>query len=199
MKLSLAVATLAVITSGSLPAALLVTIAPQTQTIAPGASTSVQVGVSGFGLNAPPSLGGFDFNVAFNPAAVLFTGLTFGDPVLGDQLNLSGTGSINGFSIVSPGVLDFFEISLDPATTLDTMQPSHFVVATLQFQALAPGATSLVPSLNSIGDSQGAPLTIGFQSGTIKVASAPEPASIWLVPAAGAWIAMRLKRRKRSL
>ena len=198
MKLSLAIAALAAVGSYSLSAAIIVTVAPQTQTIAPGASTSVQVRISGLGPDTPPSLGAFDFNLAFNPAIVTFTGVTFGDPILGDQLNLSGTGAISDFSLTSPGLLDFFEISLDPATTLDSRQPANFVLATLQFQALARGTTSLVTSLNSVSDSQGNSLTLGFQPGTINVVSAPEPACIWLIPSAGFWILIRRKHGAAS-
>ena len=193
-----AIVAFALVGAPSLRANVLVTIVPQTQTIALGSSTSVQIGISGLGLDAPPSLGGFDFNLAFNPSLVTFTGLTFGDPILGDQLNLSGTGAISDFSIQAPGLLEFFELSLDPATTLDSQQSDHFVLATLQFQAIATGRTSLFTSINSIADSQGYPFETGLQAGSLTVSpasSVPEPSSFAL---AGVGIAILIFCRRQN-
>jgi hypothetical protein len=184
MRLSSALAVLAFAGTTCLDAAVLVTVVPQNQTIAPGASTGVQVRISGLGSDIPPSLGAFDFNLAFNPAIVTFTGLTFGDPVLGDQLDLSGAGPLSDFSTMSAGFVNFYEISLDPAATLDSQQLDSFVLATLRFQALATGTTSLVPSINSISDSQGASLNPGLQMGSINVVAVPEPGSLWLAAVA---------------
>ena len=189
---------LALVSATSLRAGAVLTIAPQTQTIAAGSAAQVQVRIAGLGLHTAPSLGAFDFDLSFNPALVAFTSLTFGDPVLGDQLDLSGTGSINSFGLQSAGLLEFFEISLDPASVLDSQQASGFVLATLSFQALAKGTTSLVPSLNSTSDSQGMPLNVGLSTGSITVVTTPEPRTIGLLPLVGAWIAlgsMRCKRR----
>ncbi len=197
MRLSLAAVALAVVSTSSLWASVLVSVTPQTQTIALGSATGIQVSVSGLGLAAPPSLGAFDFNLAFDPTIVTFTGLTFGDPVLGDQLNLSGTGAISDFSVLAPGLLEFYEISLDSAATLDSKQLDHFVLATLQFQAIGAGNTSLITSNNSVSDSQGAPLNVGLQPGSVRVTAAssvPEPSSLALA-AIGIAILCRLSSR----
>jgi hypothetical protein len=95
------------------------------------------------------------------------------------------------------GLLEFFEISLDPAAVLDSQQANTFVLATLRFQAIAPGSTSLAPTLNSSSDSQGLSLDTVLQNGSINVVLAPEPGRIGLFSLAGATMALLASRRKR--
>ncbi len=162
-------------------AAPIITVSPASQTSPPGSTAAVQITIAGLGLHSAPSLGAYDLNVAFNPAILSFTGLTFGDPLNGDQLDISGTGSISDFSILSPGLLEFYEISLDSSTLLDTQQLDHFVLATLRFSTLAPGISPLTPSLNSAGDSVGASLAPSLVAGQIAVIQTPEPGTIGLL------------------
>lgn len=197
MKSYLVLAALTLTSAAPLHAAIVLTIAPQSQTVGAGSTTQVQVRIAGLGFDSPPSLGAFDFNLAFNPTLVSFTSLTFGDPILGDQLNLSGSGPIDDSGIQSAGLLEYYEISLDSPTVLDSMQAGSFVLATIKFQALAPGTTSLISSLNSISDSQGASLGLTLQSGSITVFSTPEPCTIAFIPFAAVWLAL-LTRRRRS-
>lgn len=162
-------------------AATAVSVSPASQTLPVGSPAQIQIAIAGLGLDSAPSLGAYDLNIAFNPAILSFTGLTFGDPTHGDQLNLSGAGTVSDFLILSPGVLEFFEISLDSPSVLDTQQLDHFVLATLQFSTLAPGTSALTPSLNSAGDSSGAPLTPSLAAGRINVSQTPEPGTMGLL------------------
>jgi hypothetical protein len=196
MRFPKVLASLLFLSSLPLPAAVLISVTPQSQIVPTGTTAQVQLRISGLGLDVPPSLGAFDLNIAFNPALISFTSLSFGDPGLGDQLDLSGTGSISGFDVVG-GLLEFFEISLDPAAVLDSQQANTFVLATLRFQAIAPGSTSLAPTLNSSSDSQGLSLDTVLQNGSINVVLAPEPGRIGLFSLAGATMALLASRRKR--
>jgi hypothetical protein len=197
MKPFLLIGVLAILNSAPLSADVLLAVVPQAQIIAPGTTTSIELRVSGLGVNSAPSLGAFDLNLAFNPVVVAFTGLTFGDPVQGDQLSLSGVPAISDFSLSSAGVLDLFSISLDSANLLDTEQADQFVLATLSFQAIAPGSTALTLSINSVSDSEGNPLSVALQTGSIAVTSVPEPSAIWLFPPALACVAWRRNRRRQ--
>ena len=54
----------------------------------------VALQVSGLGDFTAPSLGTFDVTVTFSPALLDFERVTYGDPALGDQLDLSGLGTL---------------------------------------------------------------------------------------------------------
>jgi hypothetical protein len=95
--------------------------------------------------------------------------------VQGDQLDLSGSGTISDFDNSTADTLEFFEISLDPAAILDTQQSDNFVPATLAFNAIGTGDSWLLPSVNSIADSAGSPLSVALQAGSIDVVATPEP------------------------
>lgn len=197
MRLSLLLAAVSLVATTSLQAVPLLTISPSSQTVTAGSSTDVQVLVSGLASGSAPSLGAYDLNFTFDPTIVAFTSLTFGDSMQGDQLDLSGTGSISDSAIQSPGLLEFFEISLDQASVLDSQQAGSFVLATLHLQGLASGTTSLALSVNSLSDSSGAPLTATADPGSITVTATPEPGALWLFPLAGAWIAARFRRSQQ--
>ena len=120
---------------------------------------------------------------------------TFGDPVLGDQLDLSGFGSFTGVT-PSAGSVNLFALSLDPAATLDALQAGSFVLATLQFDALATGTSALSLGLNALGDSLGNPLAATLVDASVDVI--PEPGS-WALFCVGALIVgTQIYRRQRS-
>jgi hypothetical protein len=181
IRLTVLFASILILGGAPLRAGIIIGTSPQLQSVTLGSVAEVQIGISGLGNNAPPSLGAYDLNFSFNPAVVAFSGLTFGDPLLGDQLDLSGAGTIADFSSPSAGLVEAFEISLDSALVLDGMQPDHFVLMTLQFTGLAAVSSTITPSLNSIGDSVGAPLAAELQAGQIDVVGAPEPGSFWML------------------
>jgi hypothetical protein len=132
--------------------------APPAQLVAVGGSATVQLVISGLGNHAAPSLGDYDVLVVFDPNILASTSVTFGDPVLGDQLDLFGLGNLNGSQLMRPGSLRVFEISLDAAADLDSMQPASFTLATLDFHAIGEGTSTLSIQINSLGDSIGNPL-----------------------------------------
>lgn len=196
MKSLLFVAALALVPGPLLGLNIGLTVIPQSSIVGAGNSTAVQVQASGLGSHSAPSLGAFDLQLGFDPTVLAFTGLTFGDPLQGDQLNLSGTGTISDFTLASAGQVTFFSISLDSAMVLDTLQASQFVLATLNFQAISPGSATLALNVNSLSDSQGTPLSASLQAGTISVVAVPEPRALWLFLLATAIAAARFIRRE---
>jgi hypothetical protein len=132
---------------------------PAVQTVAQGNSAGVAVRISGLGDGTAPSLGAFDLDVAFNPSVLDFIGISFGDPVLGDQLDLSGLGSIISFSFaVGTGPANLSELSLALPDDLNALQAPAFTLATVTFAALAAGTSSLTFAVNALDDANGAPL-----------------------------------------
>ena len=152
---------------------------PAAQTVAPGSMVDVALTISDLGDFAPPSLGIFDMDVAFDPAIL--------DPaivVFGTELDLFGLGSIQDVVSVGPGVLNLFELSVDLPADLDALQAGAFTLATLTFDALAVGASPLNVAIIDLGDSFGDPLDATVTGGSITVAQAstpiPEPSTILL-------------------
>lgn len=186
-------------------AAVSLSLNPSQQSIAVGEALSLDVAIVDLGNFSTPSVSTFDFDLGFDPSVLSFIGLTFGDSLLGDQVDLSGTArqftdlgifDAVGFSAI-PGVVNFFEESFDLPQDLDTLQPEAFTLATLDFVALGDGNGDLAVTLNALGDSQGNPLTLD----TIEVTpvlvtgpigqTVPEPMTSWLgllgLVAASSW------------
>jgi len=110
--------------------------------------------ISGLTAGAAPSVSVFDLDVSFNPTILSFGSVAFGDPVLGDQLDLLGLGSFTS-TIVGVDTVNLLELSFDPAAVLNALQPGDFTLATLTFNTLANGISSLGVVVNALGDSNG--------------------------------------------
>ena len=143
---------------------------------APGTPLAIAIRIAGLGAFTAPSLGAFDLDVSFDPLHVSFNIALYGDPVLGDLLDVSGGGSIQ---LTTPGTasVNLAEISLDPASLLDAFQPDAFTLATLIFDPIVTSPTPTQFDLSPIafGDAQGDPLAVTV---------IPEPSSLLLLAAA---------------
>jgi hypothetical protein len=158
--------------------ALLLGFDPVSQQVPVGSPVDVEVVISGLGVGAAPSLGAFDLDVTFDPTILSFSGLVFGDPILGNQLDIFSFGFNPSGFFESGGVIDFFEISLDAPSDLDTFQADSFTLATITFDTLSVGTSSLNISSFVLSDSLGNPLSASVESGSIS--PVPEPATIVL-------------------
>jgi len=153
---------------------------PLSQVAGVGSSVNVGLEISGLGGFTPPALGAFDITVAFDPTILQFAMGAFGDPILGDQLNISGLGSISSVSS-GPGSVELFELSLDSIDALNSLQPATFTLATLTFNTTSAGASPLNLSINALSDAYGDALSAQVQNGGIGVTAVPEPTSPLLV------------------
>lgn len=159
--------------------AITISFNPVTQAVTAGSSFEVALEISGLITGAAPSLGTFDLNVGFDPAILGFSSALFGDPVLGDQLDVLGLGGNPIAVIPGSGTVNIFELSLDTADDLNSLQTDSFTLATLTFNALSAGTSSLGISVNALGDANGDPLTTDLLidgSVTVNGGSVPEPA-----------------------
>ena len=153
---------------------------PLSQDVLVGDQVDVGLVISGLGDYSPDSLSTFDLDVSFNPAILAFSSVAFGDPVLGDQLDLWGLGS---WTEVTPGVVtvNLYELSFDSPGDLDALQVGDFTLATLTFDTLSLGTSGLGITNCILGDALADPLTATPGSGNITVAPIPEPATLLLL------------------
>ena len=174
---------------------------PSDQAVSVGSTVSVAVVVSGLGAGVAPSLSTFDLDLTFDGGVMSFLSFTFGDPILGDQLDLAGLGSITD-TTAGAGAVNVFELSVDSAADLDALQASAFTLGTLRFTASSAGASSLGITINALGDANGDSLSAGVGAGRVAVVgvvpvSWPAPLLLLLIGAVG-FAGFRVRRSGRA-
>jgi hypothetical protein len=177
MDVAVGIAALGVLCSPAL-AEIVVSIDPVSQTTTLGSAVNVEAVIAGLGGFSPPALGAFDVIVGFDPAVLQFVSATFGDPTLGDQLNLLGLGSIT-ISTLSYGSVDLFELSLDSIDELNELQAPTFALGTLGFDAVGNGTSPLTISVNALSDAYGDELAAVTRVSSVDVGTVPEPGSLF--------------------
>lgn len=158
----------------------------QTTVYQVGDSVDVELVISGLGSGAAPSLGAFDVLINFNNLVLDYEGVTFGDPILGDQLDPFGLGlesiGFAGTEVVGTAAFRLFEVSLEQSALLDVLQVDTFTLATLNFTAIKNGRSQLDiidnPSFTVFSDAQGNVLPVEIQDGSIAV---PEPSTLLIL------------------
>jgi hypothetical protein len=166
---SMSIIVLAVIVCGSAGQAVAQSepqITISSDTVSLGGVATVDLSISGLGSGT--QLGGYDLNVGFNPGIVSFASAAFGDPKLGDQLNLEGFGT---FSSATPGTgtVDLAELSFDSAAALQSSQASAFTLVQLRFDTRSVGSSSLDLTVNAVSDAFGNSLNPTLSNGSITV------------------------------
>lgn len=158
--------------------ALSLNLLPALQSVSVGDAVAVKVEISDLGNFQAPSLSGFDLDVSFDPSVLIFNTVTFGDPTLGDLVNLSNT---TGLTSVTPslGMVNFAEVSLDSDTALNAAQPSSFILATLNFKALTAAINSPINlSVKDLSDENTNSLTVAGTPGGASVTVTSSPVKI---------------------
>jgi hypothetical protein len=153
---------------------------PSAPAVMVGSTVKVAVVISGLGSGAAPSLSTFDLNVTFDSSILSFLGVAFGDPILGDQLDLSGSGAATDV-VAGSGVVNVFELSFDPAVDLNTLQAPGFTLATLSFNGLSTGVSALGIAVNALGDADGGALAADVLAGRVVVSGVPVPEPVPLL------------------
>jgi hypothetical protein len=175
--------------------AVTLNLSPSSSSVNLGDLVQVELRISGLGAATAPSLGAYDFTLAFNPAVLGFGAFTFGDPVLGNQLDLAGFGTVSGFDSGTPGQLSAFEISLDLAADLDALQAASFALGTVSFNAVGNGVSALQFTSGVWSDAAGSPVAVQLGSSSIRV---PEPVSGGIVLAGAVLFALAAQHLKRK-
>ena len=181
-------------------AAITLEIVPAVQEVALGGPAEVAIVISDLGDQAAPSLGTFDIDLTFAPGILSFVSATFGDPSLGDQLDLFGLGSVTALT-AGAGIVNLFELSLDLASDLDTLQAGAFTLVTLSLLGVGVGTTPIGLTINEMGDAAGALLDVETIGGTARIVGdgrVAEPATSTLLALGIAGLARYLSTRSAS-
>lgn len=181
---------------------IIISVVPNTQSLVTGSTVTVELEIAGLGGFSPPALGVFDLNLAFDPTLLSFSNATFGDPVLGDQLDPTGMGNTISFFSSGSGTVELFDLSLDSDTILNSLQPASFGLVSVIFNSIGQGTSPLTLSINAVGDADGNSLSVDLQNGSINltaVSATPEPATLSMALWAVAVCFMTGLRRKSFL
>jgi hypothetical protein len=173
---------------------------PSSQTVNVGDPLTVALQISGlssqrWGVGAP-SLGGFDFDVTFDPNILKLSNVVFGDPKRGDQLDLFRLGSIK-LTDLGVGTVNLFELSLNSASILNWLQAPKFTLATLYFDPIAVGYSPLEFSDFLFADAKGSNL-VPDHVGHGAVNVVPEPATLLLLSSGLAGLGIAAWKRRRQ-
>lgn len=147
-----------------------------------GNLVSVAVNISGLNNTSAPSLGVYDLDITFDNNLFLLDNLVWGDSSKGNQLDLTGFGSVQS-SNLSTGLINLFELSVDDIASLNNGQAGAFTLFTLVFNAIAIGSGNFSLGANLLGDAEGEYLslnTINNTQVTVTNVTVPEPSS-WLL------------------
>lgn len=159
-------------------AAPVVSIEPENQLFSVGSSFEVDIDISGL---ETLDLGGFDFDLEFDPAVIEYQSYIIG-PGLLDPIDLS-------FGNGADGILSLSAVS--GALDLST-QPDAFTLATVSFDAIQSGTSPLTITNLDLSDELGGALTASVGNGSIAV---PAPGTLLLVPFG---LGILLMRRRQS-
>jgi hypothetical protein len=145
----------------------ILTITPGTQSVSAGSPVSFAVNISGLGSGI--ALGAYVLDIGFDSALLNFSQATFGDPVLGDQLDLLKTGSNAPSATPSLGNIKLIEFSLDDSATLIAQQARQFTLTTLSFTSLTQGTSPLTLSVDSLTDANANDLQSSIVNGSVTI------------------------------
>jgi hypothetical protein len=171
-------------------------VVPGSQSVTLGSPVNMALNIQGLG--EPPSIGTFDVTLDFDPTILSFASATFGDPILGDQLDPTGGGNTINFFTLGAGSIELFDLSLDSAADLNALQASSFSLVGISFSTVGSGSSLLTLSVNALGDENGDALSASLQSGSVDVNTAsdvPEPTTVTL-GALGVLVGVLLRHRR---
>jgi Cohesin domain len=172
-------------------------VVPSVNQIGIGSSVQISVRINDLVDLGAPSLGAYDLDIHFDPTVLSFSGVTWGDALLGDQLDLAQLGSFAQIDTgaVANGKLNLFEFSYDDIAALNNTQAGSFTLFSLTFDAVAAGLSPISIDVNALGDANGNALAA--QVGNASVSAVPVPAALPLF-ASALLVTFARKRRHRA-
>jgi hypothetical protein len=128
-----------------------VAIDPPSQTVAVGQPVTVKLLVTGLEAGgAAEIIGAVDLDIEYDPGLLAPTDVT-----LGSSLADGPASSFQSFDLSTPGVVDLAEVSLLADSALESTQPGSFLLATIAFNTLTIGMSSLTVVFDQFNDVKG--------------------------------------------
>lgn len=135
---------------------------------------SVAISTSGLDAGAAPALAAYDLDLLFDAGHLAYVGTAFGDPALGNQLDLLDLDSNPAAAaLAGAGRLNLFELSFDTTADLHALQADSFTLAVVNFDVLANGSSELSLNVNALADANGDPLPANVAPTTITTLPLP--------------------------
>lgn len=162
---------------GGFAFAVSLSLVPSAITINSSDPVTVDVNVGELGNGAPPSLGAFLVEVAFDPSVLTYNSETYGS-LLGDTDSLAFETDI--LTTVAAGSVSLDEVSFLLDVELDALQPDSFTLATLSFSGNNMGTTLLGFGLVDLSDAGFPANTLfidTFNTASVTVESSTQPPS----------------------
>jgi len=182
--ISLTIAILVLVPGLGYALPLTIEVTPSSSVVTLGHQITVGLRISGLGSGSAPSLSEFDLDLGFDLSKLSFVSANYGDPVLGDQLDLAGFGASQ---LTTPNLssVNLFELSFDSVSDLDNLQADQFIMVSVTFDTLALGGGNFALALNSLADASGGSLTgsTTLTNGSFTITAVPAPPTLTLVVA----------------
>lgn len=148
-----------------------------------GDSINIDINISGLGSGSSPSLGSYDLDILFDDSHLSFSNAMFGDPVLGNQLDIFAFAANPSDAYLSEdGIINIYEISFDEIADLNDFQADSFTLATLVFDVLKEDSSQIDFIINELGDAEANLLTANSISSVVT--TVPVPTTFWLLASA---------------
>ena len=151
---------------------------PQFQKIPIGGTASVGLWVDGLGNYEPESLGGFLVTISYDPMILSISDM---DVMFGNYLGVPETTALTYVDASLSGLITFNETSLLYSNELDDLQPSSFLLATLNFTGIKYGFSSLQFLNADLSKGQGFEFYEDLNLTGAGIAPVPEPATLLLL------------------
>lgn len=143
---------------------------PSDTLVETGKPLMMDVVISGLGDFVAPSISAFDFDLSFDNNILAFNSFDFGDPVLGDLLDTSGF-AFKDVDDTMPGIVSISEVSGDFDVELNVAQPETFILGVANFEAIAPGTTSLDLTVQGLLDENVSPFSLESDPESVSVST----------------------------
>lgn len=182
---------LALLLGASRAEAVSLAVTPSANEVGLGQLVSLSIEIAGLGAGPDQSLSSFDLDLRYDPLVLAPVSVLFGT-----ELGVLGVEAFSSWQLlVGPARVDLAMASLLPSATLDATQPGAFVLATVVFQAVALGGSSVFLDQAQLADTSNVPggneIVVDEALQAVVNVVIPEPATILLVGAGLAAVAAR--------